>query len=123
MISSLALRLDNFPGAANQTRCFLHILNLTAKSILRQFEVQKKKSNEGQEDDDIDNDALTLLKAVTSEIEDDLPDEHPEEGDDECDDDDDDGLVDERQGMSEEEIVELEADLVPVRLMLAKVRE
>lgn len=117
------MRLDNFPGAANQTRCFLHILNLTAKSILRQFEVQKKKSNEGQEDDDIDNDALTLLKAVTSEIEDDLPDEHPEEGDDECDDDDDDGLVDERQGMSEEEIVELEADLVPVRLMLAKVRE
>lgn len=43
MIAEMANILEDFPGAANQTRCFLHILNLTAKSILRQFEVPRKK--------------------------------------------------------------------------------
>jgi hypothetical protein len=44
MIAKLSRVLDNFPGPANQTRCFLHILNLTAKSIIRQFDVPKSKN-------------------------------------------------------------------------------
>ena len=38
MIDELGSMLDDFPGAENQTCCFLHIINLVAKSVLRQFE-------------------------------------------------------------------------------------
>ena len=38
------------------------------------------------------------------------------------DEDDDDGLGDECKGMSKEEIVDLDEKLVPIRLMLAKVK-
>jgi hypothetical protein len=34
MIEELANVLDEFPGPANQTQCFLHILNLVVKSII-----------------------------------------------------------------------------------------
>ena len=39
MVKHLSTLVENFPGAANQTQCFNHILNLVAKSILHQFEV------------------------------------------------------------------------------------
>ncbi|KAI9429854.1 hypothetical protein H4582DRAFT_1783653, partial [Lactarius indigo] len=38
MIDHLGVLLDGFPGSANQTRCFLYILNITAKSIIKQFD-------------------------------------------------------------------------------------
>jgi hypothetical protein len=118
MIAEMANILEDFPGAANQTRCFLHILNLTAKSILRQFEGPLKKKGEG------DNDSQPT---VGMEI-----DEHKPSVDDELDgedhedesgnfEDNEEGLEDERQELSEEEITELENDLSPVRLMLIKV--
>ena len=43
MIEHLATLNEAFPGAANQTQCFAHILNLVAKSILYQFEAPKVK--------------------------------------------------------------------------------
>ena len=126
MVEHLSTLIENFPGAANQTQCFSHILNLVAKSILRQFEVQKKTGrNKNLEDE---NDALAAL-AQELEVEDggDLPPDDQEgeaegdDGDDEVEDDDEDGLVDECDGMSEEEVTELEDSIVPVRLMLTKV--
>jgi hypothetical protein len=45
MIEHLSTLIENFPGAANQTRCFTHILNLVAKSILRQFDTPKKAAD------------------------------------------------------------------------------
>ena len=39
MIDKLAKLLEEFPGAANRTRCFTHILNLVAKSIMKQFDL------------------------------------------------------------------------------------
>lgn len=35
MITELADLVDNFPGAANQTCCFLHVINLIVKSIIK----------------------------------------------------------------------------------------
>ena|SRR5260221_9425465 len=64
MIERLTELIDGFPGAANQTRCFTHILNLVAKSILRQFEAPKAKG-------DSINDAMTELEAIAGELEDD----------------------------------------------------
>ena len=41
IVEHLAMLVENFPGAANKTRCFNHILNLVAKSILRLFDAPK----------------------------------------------------------------------------------
>jgi hypothetical protein len=43
MIRYLGETLDEFPGPANQTRCFVHTINLIAKSVLRPFDAQKTK--------------------------------------------------------------------------------
>jgi hypothetical protein len=43
MIRHLGETLDEFPGSANQTQCFMHTVNLIAKSILSPFEAQKTK--------------------------------------------------------------------------------
>ena len=130
MVEELASLLENFPGAANQTRCFLHILNLTAKSILQQFEIPKKKNSDGDGGDGDDGDgwdnkkvlkkAISELQALSKEIEEE-ENTSQVETDDVEDDDNEEGLEDERQDLTEEQIAELEADLMPVRLMLTKV--
>jgi len=121
MIERLAELIDHFPGAANQTRCFTHILNLVAKSVLRQFEAPKAKGR------DAIGDAMKELAAIADELEDD-GNETPadkEDGDDDDDDadegDDDDG-PDEQDGMSQDELAELEKSVKPIRLVLTKVR-
>ncbi len=46
MITELAKILPGFPGQVNQTRCFTHIINLVAKSLMKLFEVKKKSKEE-----------------------------------------------------------------------------
>ena len=46
LINALAELLPAFPGGANRTRCFTHILNLVVKVILCQFDGAKEKANE-----------------------------------------------------------------------------
>ncbi len=41
MIQYLGDTLDAFPGSTNQTRCFVHTINLIAKSILKPFDARK----------------------------------------------------------------------------------
>ena len=122
MIEHLAILIDTFPGAANQTRCFAHILNLVAKSVLRQFEAPKADSNKAMAN------AAEELAAVPDEINHEVPDSGLEDNDDEINDEDDDvvdddedGLQDERDEMSEEELRRLEESVKPVRLVLTKV--
>ncbi|KAG1852960.1 hypothetical protein C8R48DRAFT_563910, partial [Suillus tomentosus] len=38
MIDELSTALPNFGGKASHTRCFLHTVNLVAKSLLHEFE-------------------------------------------------------------------------------------
>jgi hypothetical protein len=38
--------LDDFPGSANRTWCFDHIINLVAKTITTVFDVPKTKAGE-----------------------------------------------------------------------------
>ena len=42
MVDELSKLLCNFPGDANRMRCFLHIVNLVAKQLLKQFDVPRK---------------------------------------------------------------------------------
>jgi hypothetical protein len=117
MVKHLATLVKNFPGAANQTRCFTHILNLVAKSILRQFDMAKRMA-----DDPPDlNEAFDALALLAEELEDSGIPTDNDDDDGDGGDNDNDGLGDERGGMSEEEVAELEKSLTPVRLMLTKV--
>ena len=132
IVKHLANLVENFPGVTNQTRCFTHILNLVAKSVLHQFDVAKKAANDSP---DLDNtsDALANLASLALELEpesgslvsdDDQGDDSQGDEDDEDvgeDDEDVGGLGDGQDNMLEEEVAELEESLVPVRLMLVKV--
>jgi hypothetical protein len=46
MITELVDLIRNFLGDANRTQCFAHIINLIAKSLLKQFDIPKKKAGE-----------------------------------------------------------------------------
>ena len=129
MIEHMVVLIESFPGAANQTRCFAHILNLVAKSVLRQFEGPKGKSKK------VIDDAAKELAAIFDEIDDDAEsgNNDAESGnndadhsdvddvDDDAVDDDEDGLQDGRDEMSEEELTSLEESVKPIRLVLTKV--
>ena len=62
MTDELSVLLEEFPGSVNRTHCFTHILNLVAKSILKQFDVPKTKAGE-------DSDRLTNIQDKMSEEE------------------------------------------------------
>ena len=124
MINHLATLVDTFPGAANKTRCFTHILNLIAKSVICQFEAPKVKGG------NVLNDAARELAAIFDELEDSEDEDEATNNNnasddsgesDEQEDDDDDSLVDERGGMSAEELASLEESMKPIRLVLTKV--
>jgi hypothetical protein len=125
MVEHLATLVENFPGAANQTRCFTHILNLVAKSILCSFDAPKKAGDD-ESGPDV-NDAMDVLAALAQELEDTVVEADDSAADDDTDDDelnreddDEDGLGNGCDGMSEEEVAELEESLVPVWLMLIR---
>jgi hypothetical protein len=107
VIEDLIDLLPNFPGDANCTRCFAHIVNLIAKSLLRQFDLPKKKGDEAL--DQTKQDLLDLAGDTRG----------AEEGD--LDNDNVDGWVDEVALLTEEEVAELSESVLPVRLVLVKV--
>ena len=45
MVDELSKLLCDFPGDANCTRCFLHIVNLMAKQLLKQFDIPRKDAD------------------------------------------------------------------------------
>jgi hypothetical protein len=56
MASELDKELMVF-SPVNRTRCFAHILNLVAKSLLKQFDIKQDE----KKDDDLDSDEQSLL--------------------------------------------------------------
>jgi hypothetical protein len=116
MIEEIAKGIPEFPGSANQTRCFLHIVNLVAKSVLRQFELPKTKGNDAL------TEAAQELAALSSDLEHDEEEDLAVDGDSEDEDDDEDGLQDGREGMSDAEIARLEKSVQPVRLVFSALR-
>jgi hypothetical protein len=114
-------------SSVNRTRCFAHILNLVAKSLLKQFDVKKKKAGEADGDDDRDlqvsdeeHELLDLADGVDDE-ELTMAQENDIEDEDEVEEDDADGWVDELEALTEEERENLKAILRPVSKMLIKV--
>jgi hypothetical protein len=124
MVEELAILVDDFPGPENQTRCFLHILNLVVKSIIRQFDLPtSKKTSDGEEDaDKFMSEATKELLKLAGEIEEEeaVTANKGNEGD-ATEDDNDEGWVDEHVEMTEEELHELADSVQPLRLLLTKV--
>lgn len=140
MIEHLEMLLDNFPGATNQTCCFLHVLNLMVKSILKQFDLLKSKKSKKKlatmmertkkmmdlmimimglvatDDDENNQGTEELLKlAGNFDIEGELMADIEEEDSVE-------GWIDEHDKMTENELKNLLASIMPVRLLLTKIR-
>ena len=124
MIAELAKTLPNFSEVGHM-RCFLHIVNLVAKSILRQFDIQKRRDDghldkAEQElrnlagDVDLENKwAGELLEQRQINGEMDTGDKRS---------DDDEGWIDEMMLLLPTERERVEEDIRPVKLVLVKVR-
>ena len=125
MIDHLAKVLPAFPGAANRTRCFTHILNLVAKCIMKQFDSPKSRKGAKPDRDvasESDDEEFEDLAAALDELEDELEDEgEMEVGLEKMDDKVIEEMLDERKGMTAKEIRALERSVKPVRLVLTKV--
>jgi hypothetical protein len=118
MVEALKDQLEIFAGDSNRTRCFDHIVNLIAKSVIQQFDVPKTKGNESFDDvlrelmvpaEDLDKEELATREGEcwASEVD--------------REDDDMDGWVNEREDMSEMEQKELDDNIQPIRRVLVKV--
>ncbi len=115
MIVELADLLENFPGPANQTRCFTHIINLVVKSIIRQFDLPTSKGDKNYSE--ATKELLLLAGDIDSE-EEAMARIDEKDG---VDGDNMEGWVDECETMSKEELGELEESVAPVRSLLTKV--
>ena len=51
MVEELATRVTAFPGQANHTCCFAHIINLVAKSLLKQFDLPENKAGSATQEE------------------------------------------------------------------------
>jgi len=76
MINELMDLLAHFPGPANCIHCFLHIINLIAPKILKQFDLPKTKSDESETDldrlaGDIEKEELEMREGHNSSEDDD----------------------------------------------------
>jgi hypothetical protein len=115
MVVELAELIETFLGTSNQTWCFNHIINLIAKTILRQFDIQKNRAESALNDaeQELRNlaegaDIEELVTAVEQSAED-------------KDEDDMDGWVDERATLDKNECEQLDKSTRPVKLVLVKV--
>ncbi|KDQ58887.1 hypothetical protein JAAARDRAFT_127421 [Jaapia argillacea MUCL 33604] len=115
MITELNTILPNFPGPSNCSRCFLHVVNLIAKQLLKLFDVQGKDAEGAL--DAVEEELLRLaagidLKEMTTIA------EGRNKGDQEIDDVD--SLVDKTASLTADEHAALQEEVAPVRLVLIK---
>ena len=120
MIQELETLTPEFAGFASHTRCFLHIVNLVAKALLRQFDAKKttvKRDNELA----AWADELAKEEVMVDEIDDDDRDDDDDSDNKKVDNED--GLVDEMDDKTNDEWINLEDSIRPVKLALAKVSQ
>ena len=102
MITELSQLVPMFAGAASQTHCFLHVVNLIAKSVLHQFDVKSMKMKDTKLDEEIKDEELETL-SESGQTEGDNSKENFDLGDS------DDRYVDEWEALSAEELEKLES--------------
>jgi hypothetical protein len=117
MVDELSKLLRNFPGDANRTRCFLHIVNLVAKQLLKQFDIPRKHVDSAL--DKAEKQLLDLAAGI--DIEELVTAAEQGAGVASDGNDDIDGWVDEMDELDAVERDTLEKSIQPVRLVLVKV--
>jgi hypothetical protein len=110
MIRELSSKVLEFGGPATHTRCFLHTVNLVAKSLIREFDMKKQEAEEA-----LAHSTDMELEEFSAEMEEDAGPGVTDEVDN------DDGFVDEVELLDENERVTLNKEIRPVKLALAKV--
>jgi hypothetical protein len=110
MIRELAELVPGFEGEVSHTRCFLHVINLVAKSLIRQFNTTDINDEQQELTDEPDMEDLpsNIIAAEESDDEDAATDN-------------DDGFVDEVENMNEEEKELHKSTIKPVKVVLVKV--
>jgi len=117
MTEELGDLLESFPGAVNRTRCFLHVLNLVTKSVIRQFDVPKAQA------DQVWSEAQAELIRISDgmDINEWITQAERDGEDDEGDEDDGEGWIDKCKSLSPEDRQALDDSTRLVKLVLAKV--
>ena len=126
MVDKLADKVESFARDASHVWCFAHVINLVVKSILAQFDTARDGAGLGQDgldamSADRDSAALTQLCKLAEGLAKEMAHEIEQEPLKCRELDDTDGWVDERRGMSREELRSLVQDMMPARHMLVKV--
>lgn len=123
MIERMADLIPGFGGQMTRVRCFAHVLNLVAKSLISQFDVPSESE---AKEAAIDEEELRELRELAegSEIEEQITDAQfaAQAGEDGDNADDVDDEVDPMKDLSPEQRARFERDVLPVKLLLAKVR-
>ena len=126
MIDELQELIPEFSGSASHTRCFLHIMNLSAKSLICQFDAKKAGAKGDHEMAELQRELEEEEAFQGGDIEIDDEDKDDDDDDDELAEkkkvNNDEGWVDEAEDMTEKEKDELEKSIQPVKLALVKVR-
>ena len=112
MIEELQEIVPEFAGSASHTCCFLHIVNLITKSLIRQFDAGKMTAEGDHE--------LAELRRELKEEANYQGSADSDEAEKEVDNDE--GWVDKMENMTDEEKTKLETSIQPVKLALVKVR-
>jgi hypothetical protein len=122
MVDKLAASVPAFGGTASHTRCFLHTVNLVAKSLIREFYVMKKNADKALDAAMATNDNDDSIQVELDELSEEIDREDAEmiAEDDELKDNDD-GWVNEMEELADDERFALEASILPVKLALVKV--
>ena len=94
----------------NRAQCFLHILNLVAKSLLKQFDMKKVPPD----DDELTEEEQELLDLEKDLEEEELTMIEVDDSDDSPEDDDMEGWIDEMQVLMKEEQQNLHKMVIPV---------
>ena len=115
MIDEISRILPNFGGKETHIRCFLHVLNLVAKAIIKMFDVPK-----GEKDPNEMSEAETVLAKLAEGIE--LEEEETRAQDTGVEDDDDvEDVSRDDVLLTDEEKEEFNEGILPIRLIIVKV--
>ena len=68
MVENLAAEVPAFGGATSHTRCFLHTVNLVAKSLIREFDVTKKEADKALDEPENSGDRAEQLEVLSKGI-------------------------------------------------------
>lgn len=118
MIDELHTLVAEFAGSPSHTRCFLHIINLIAKTLINQFDAKKATV-------DVDGELAKLGKELNEDehlLDEIVLDDEDEDGEVEVEENTD-KWVDEMEALNVEERIQLERSIRPVKLALVKVRQ